>query len=243
MDDFINKESKDRDNSKEQIKDLLLEDHKYFQTSFWKNEESGETRVRFYLTLVTAVLAAIATLITSDGASFFDAHVLYITAISLISLLFFGVITLLRMIKRNVVTDEYKKGMDEVRKQFRLHYDVEGLLDDYKPFEKPPGRRGKRAVVRTLGGLTHTVSVINSVIFSILLAIPFLSYGAICALLVSTITVVLGFLAQYRYIKRSAHCNKTALERGKGVRISTILAAWGWLWLRFSSDMLFYGSI
>ncbi len=27
--------------------DLLLAEHKYLGDSFWKNEESGETRVRF----------------------------------------------------------------------------------------------------------------------------------------------------------------------------------------------------
>jgi hypothetical protein len=48
---------------RERSKELLLADHKYICDSFWKNEEPGEKRVQFFITLVTAVLAAVATIL------------------------------------------------------------------------------------------------------------------------------------------------------------------------------------
>lgn len=197
-------------NSKEDIKELLLEDYKYLQTSFWKNEETGETRVRFYITLVTAVLAAVATLLTKQPKLLSDDLVLYISITSLFTLLLFGIVTLLRIIKRNQVTDGYKKDMDEIRKRFRQYYDENEILTDYLPFR---GSVVKAPPIRKLGGLSHTVSVINSVVAAVLIGLPSLSYGLGYAIVISLVSIVLFMLIQYLYIKREGHCNKVALYR------------------------------
>lgn len=42
--------------------EFLLTEHKLIQESFWRNEESGEKRVNFFITLVTAVIAALVAL-------------------------------------------------------------------------------------------------------------------------------------------------------------------------------------
>ena len=38
---------------------LLLAEYELFSTSFWKNEEVGEKRVNFFITLTTAIIAGI----------------------------------------------------------------------------------------------------------------------------------------------------------------------------------------
>ena len=50
----------------EGAKELLLADFKYFADSFWKSEEVGEKRVTVFITLVTAVLAALTVLSPKD---------------------------------------------------------------------------------------------------------------------------------------------------------------------------------
>ena len=49
-------------------RDFLLNEHRYFAESFWKNEETGEKRVTFFITLITAVISALVVLLTVHGA-------------------------------------------------------------------------------------------------------------------------------------------------------------------------------
>lgn len=46
-------------------KEFLLSELRYLQETFWKNEAAGETRVNYFITLVTAVLAGLVALVTS----------------------------------------------------------------------------------------------------------------------------------------------------------------------------------
>lgn len=43
-------------------KDLLLADLEYIRASFWKNEDIGEKRFGFFVTVVTAVVAGLVAL-------------------------------------------------------------------------------------------------------------------------------------------------------------------------------------
>jgi hypothetical protein len=47
--------------------EFLLADHKYFADSIWKNEEVGEKRLNVFITLVTAVIAALVALHAKDN--------------------------------------------------------------------------------------------------------------------------------------------------------------------------------
>ena len=136
---------------------FLLAEYGHLSDSFWKNEESGEKRVNFLITLVTAVLTAIVALATRPGA--LSDEIAWIAFASCMALLVVGLVTFLRMIRRNTVTDEYKRALDEIRERFHRG-DATGLLDGYDPFQ-PPGA-GRRRFGR--GGLTDLVAVVNSVI-------------------------------------------------------------------------------
>lgn len=147
---------------------LLLAEHKYLGDSFWKNEESGETKVRFFISLVAAVLTAIGTLLTiTIQKEIYNFVIIPILIFALFSLLMFGIVTLLRILKRNEAADSYKKGMDEVRERFKKYFDESGVLSGYKPFGGP--KNNKR--IRKIGGLAHIVSVLNSLIIAALTCI------------------------------------------------------------------------
>ena len=116
---------------------FLRAEYQHLANSFWRNEEAGEKRVTFFITLVTAVIAALVTLAKSENGLLYkicgENGIYGIAGYALLALLLFGITTLRRMIKRNQVTDEYKRVMDMIRSRFR---NWDSWLQDYQPFDK-----------------------------------------------------------------------------------------------------------
>ncbi len=138
--------------------EFLLAEYKTFSDSFWRNEETGEKRVEFFITLATAVIGALVALATSQTQ--LPAEATYaVMVFALAGLLGFGIVTLRRVIKRNSVTDEYKRAMEIVRGHFRN--EDERLLD-YQPFVK----RGPRKT--GTGGLADVVALMNRLVVAAL---------------------------------------------------------------------------
>jgi len=172
--------------------DFLLAEYRYIGDSFWRNEETGEKRVSYYMTLATAVIGALVALTTSDFGS---SLALYgIVFFALFSLLAIGVIMLLRMIHRNRVSDDYKRAMDLVRSKFS---DEDDRLREYQPFLKPGGRKVGN------GGLVDVLSIVNSLVVTAIFAIacwildtPILLAGA-----GGMIGFLLALFAQMAYVQ------------------------------------------
>ncbi len=136
---------------------LLLADYEHFFQSLWRNEETGERRVSFFISLVTAVLAALIALLTSKLTTIAPEQINYIVYGVLSGLLVLGIMTFLRMINRNKVTDEYKDILIYIREMLRRRATT---LQDYQL----PFRPRKHNMLR--GGLAETVAAINSLIFA-----------------------------------------------------------------------------
>jgi putative (di)nucleoside polyphosphate hydrolase len=137
---------------------LLITEYVRFQEAFWKNEELGERRVNFFITLTTAIIAGIVALMTSE-TELSETEVRQIASAALSSTFLFGVITFLRMLKRNRVTDEYKGLMRYLREQ------LSKLSPNLHEYELPFQPQQKRLLG---GGLAETVAVINSVILAVI---------------------------------------------------------------------------
>lgn len=178
---------KNRPDPKANAKELLLQDYRYLADAFWKNEQTGETRVNLFIGFATVVVGALVTLGTSQRA--LDPETLRLVVLgSLLALLVLGVITLMRMLSRNENTDRYKLGLDTIRQLFKDKFDREAMLLRYYPagFPLPPrptkGTWWARlwhlweksfggAKPRKFGGLVHTVAAINSILVA----------GTVCA--------------------------------------------------------------
>lgn len=145
-----------------EIKDLLLADLSHFGDSFWRNEEVGEKRINFYVGLVTAVMAGLVTLASSQFAGDNPGRALELAAAVLAGLFVLGLVTYLRICRRNEVTDQYKKTLKYLRNRFRELAQFEGEYD------LPLGDKG-----RSLwdGGLVTMVAAINNLILAYLAAI------------------------------------------------------------------------
>lgn len=164
--------SNSNSDDKKPAKDLLAADLKYFSEAFWKNESSGETRVRFLLTFVTAVISALVALATTvdmtttvppESKHWIDiTKVTWISVFALGTLLLLGFTTFLRIVRRNCVTDEYKERSDYVRRCYKELY-TSTPFQNYDPFpEMPTG-------IPKLGGLAHLVAVVNGIILGALI--------------------------------------------------------------------------
>lgn len=172
-------------------RDLLLRDFEYSSQSFWKNEELGERRVQFLITLVTAVMAGLGALygysvetvrmtgVTAEAAEDAAGHTVGWVAIpALIGLLVIGFVTFLRMVNRDKVTDDYKERSDQIRRvvlgdlvHFWL-YEPEELknVEQGKP-PSVPGLGKKLARSWLSGGLAMTVASINGLLAGVLVAL------------------------------------------------------------------------
>ena len=208
--------------NKNAAKELLLADYQYLCESFWRNEEIGETRVKFFITLVTAVLAALVTLVKSKGDSVNGDVMILISLFALFALLTIGIVTLFRIIKRNEVTDGYKKDMDEIRKRFKNRFNEHKVLSGYSPFRGPARDKKseeEKIPPRKFGGLAHTVAAINSLILTALIGIV-LYYTIIneMVLLVTNVLVAffLFFYSQYSYIGYADKRNKAKFNTPDG---------------------------
>jgi hypothetical protein len=114
----------------ERSKEYLLAEYRYFTDSLWRNEEGGEKRVQFFITLVTAVLAGLVALIRPQSGEVRAEATYPMAAGALAAVLVIGYVTLKRMRHRNRVTDDYKRTIDLIRSRFR---DWDISLGEYQP--------------------------------------------------------------------------------------------------------------
>ena len=162
----------DKAESRNAIKELLLEDYRNFSESLWKNEQTGETRVNWFIGIVTAATGGLVGLTTSEQRPHGGPLRLIFVA-TLFAMFSFGIITLLRIMKRNRTTDEYKENCDQVRQMFKNHFDMDEILKEYQPFGKRPDQK----LARKLGGLAHTVLTINSLLLAGIVAAFIYPFG------------------------------------------------------------------
>jgi uncharacterized protein YjbK len=150
------------------FKELLLKEYDRLSALFRGNEEMGERRVTFFITLTGAVLAALISLFAKGGAR--DLRMPgYVATASLLVLLLFGIFTLRRIVTRNRATDDLKAKLDRIRKYFVEKNDKSRV--DYLPFNPyaaPPPREA--GLFYGSGGLMETVMLMNSIVAGAALA-------------------------------------------------------------------------
>jgi dihydroneopterin triphosphate diphosphatase len=207
------------DQSRAAVKDLLLAEHRYFSDSFWKNEQIGETRVNWFIGIVTAGAAGLVSLSSSQSRPSGEPFRLILVGV-LFGLLAFGFITLLRIIKRNIVTDGYKRDTDAIRELFSDHFDGDHILLNYSPLRNEKKGMAK-GLSRKLGGLSHTVLTINSLLFSGLAAAavyPFQDSPASRSLALTYLAAiggfVLAFAVQFSWVTRIDKKTRLKLRSG-----------------------------
>ena len=146
------------------VSELLIEDLKHFGDSLWRNEEAGEKRISFFVTLVTAVAAGLVTLNTREDVLLLPVSARCITMIAFGGLLAFGFMTYLRMLQRIRVKKEFHATLKYIRGQ--LGGSTPGYSVPIK-FDRP-----KKGVVAAAirGGARGSLAALVSAINAFLLA-------------------------------------------------------------------------
>jgi hypothetical protein len=141
-------------------REFLLEDFRHFSESFWRNEEVGEKRFSFFVSLVTAVAGGLVALRTADKAHISDGEVMGITRAAVAALLVVGILSYLRMLHRNRTTDEYHRTLRYIRA--RLVATLPGFSDYEVPRTIDSWPDNLRA------GYAETVGVLNGLLLAVL---------------------------------------------------------------------------
>lgn len=194
---------KDKEDPKAAVKELLLEEYRNFSEALWKNEQTGETRVNWFLGIVSGASAGLIGLATAERRPRGESLKLILVA-ALFALIAFGIVTLLRIKKRNDTTDGYKKDTDRVRRLFKDHFDTEAkILGNYHPFRQS----GEGYSPRRFGGLIDIVVTVNALLFAALGASLVYRFddaspprAATCA--AAAIAFLFSFIGQSTWVRR-----------------------------------------
>src|SRR2546422_10675640 len=105
-------------------KDLLIADLQHFGESRWRNEEVGEKRFEFLVTLVTAVTAGLVVLAGAGDKVFqtLNTTLRELAGQASLALLIFGLLTYFRMLHRDWVTTEFNDTTDYIRRLYMELY-------------------------------------------------------------------------------------------------------------------------
>ena len=204
---------------------LLLNEYSYISGCFVDNEELGERRVQLYISLSTAILTALAAI--GGGIPFLGVEAdpkLFL--IGSIVLLLFGIVTLNRIINRNIVTDRYCRNLDVIRRYFVSPGDERIQYLPFNPYGKPKARRIDKGwnplFSLRKGGLLETVVLWNSLIFAAfaisLSVLAFSKTGTILQIasygLIGLLVFVTGWASQVIYARKKydEECEKLQKE-------------------------------
>jgi catechol 2,3-dioxygenase-like lactoylglutathione lyase family enzyme len=168
--------------------ELLLADLSHFEAALARNEDLGEKRFAFLVTFIAAVLsglvavatvdkegsetlaAALSRLRPSSGPPQFAAafQALAVTAVSV--LLAVSVLTYLRMLQRNAVTDGYKDTLRYVRETYVALASPDAVRE-YKPVPRPRPRDRSRVFREKWlrAGYAETTGAIVGALYGLLL--------------------------------------------------------------------------
>jgi len=114
------------------LTDLLIEDLKHFGESLWRNDEIGEKRFNFFLTLVTAVIVGLVTLLTAKDVGTDVAALRKLIACGAVWALFgLGLLTYVCLLLRNRVMYQYHLTLKYIRGQLVSLY-PNAPVDDYE---------------------------------------------------------------------------------------------------------------
>jgi len=181
--------------------DFLLAEYQSHREAFWRTEELGERRVNFMITLTTAVLGALA--IREKGVLASGGEVEPLFFYGLGAVLLFGVVTLMRMIHRNLVSHVQLRAMGRIRRYFTDRHP--GILRHlyYGPYDDRPQRKKEWNQIFSLGtgGLTETVALVNSLVLAAICALLAVSRSGWIVGLSGVAGFIAAWIAQFIYVK------------------------------------------
>jgi uncharacterized membrane protein len=141
--------------------DLLIADLEHFGESAWRNEEVGEKRFNFFVTLLTAAVAGLIALATEGDVT--EEEFRTIAAVSSGFLLAVGLLSQARFVHRNRVTAEYHATLAYIREVYKTECPALRGYDVPCHMKKTWARKWLR------GGYVEMMTTLNGIILIALL--------------------------------------------------------------------------
>ena len=204
-------------------KDYMIAEYQRLIDSFWKSEDIGEKRVNFFITLSTVVVTVLVALREKEISN----HIDQIFFLGLVILLLFGIVTLMRIIHRNLESHIYLRAAGRIRGYFS---DMDPQIQRYLffgPFDDQPQRKKRENKSEIFsfgtGGLVETVVLANSLIVVAILILSIIWLFDVVNFNISwTIQIIIfligilgGFAAWYKqldYVNRRYDKNRPKYE-------------------------------
>lgn len=147
---------------------LLLQDLQHFGESLWRNDEIGEKRFSFFVTVMTAVIGGLVALYNDSpkvpvNPFELPTGTLRIMQGSMAALFLIALMTYFRMLQRNRVTRQYHATLDYIREQL-------GALG-YAPAGYVVPTRPKRATMPFRAGLAESMALLCGMLLFALLVL------------------------------------------------------------------------
>ena len=154
----------DPDAVRERFPDFLLAEHEHVAESLLRNEESGEKRAAFFVSLAGAAAAVLAFAFGGDTSIVPLQRVLEAAAGSAAFLLILGLLTVRRLIERHIATDRYTFALRSLRRAFLTRQDAQAFPNAFFGLYQPHQPREVSVLSLGKGGWLETVSFINAVL-------------------------------------------------------------------------------
>jgi hypothetical protein len=190
------------EDNKDIIKDFLIEEYKELNNSLHINEETGDKRLEFFITLASIVIGAIGFIMKdykgTDETDMFHQSFYFIIILWLIGLIIIGLIIFRRLKKRNDTTDGFKDDIRRIRgiikNTFDKNHDI--LPENYTAFEKSDDSNKRiKKPERVFTSIHDIAKIIICVLIGTLTAFVFLIFKSpICLLIIFSALSFLGAL-------------------------------------------------
>ncbi|MDH5401908.1 MAG: hypothetical protein OEZ01_07085 [Candidatus Heimdallarchaeota archaeon] len=201
-----------------QASEFLLTEYEILSELLLKNDEIGENRLKFFMSFVTLVMSSLFLLLmnaTNNTFNIRENNNIFILVINvLLFLLIIGLLTLVRLVKRNITTDRYKKGIYNVKAKFKEAYQKD--LGDYSINPtRPPTENTLQHTLRPRKIVVGGVVDINIFLNSLIISAIFGTFGFVGLDSNYSINLLIGLLItlgiQYTYTLSKYYTNYSEL--------------------------------
>lgn len=194
--------------------DFLTAEYQYHFAEYQRLEQIGETRVNLFIAIAAAVFGGSSFVIMNpliDSRNDILNHFLLTYNILFFAFclaFLFGLITIIRLINRNLDSYKHKRAMGRIRHYFA--FKIAPQIRDYlydEPYDDLPIRQKKLVELVNMGGggLIETVALINSFlgasIILILLVILGISFSILTFVAVGFGTLFSIWILQFLFVK------------------------------------------
>ena len=152
-----------RSQAQSKLPDFILAEYVHMCESLLRNEESGEKRAAFFVTLVGGA-GGILGFVFGEKAQMPLDQIFIAVAVVAAVLLCFGLLTVRRLIQRDVETDRIIFALRNLRRLFLTEAEANKVPNAfYAPYAEPKLREVKWSSFGK-GGWLHTVSLVNALL-------------------------------------------------------------------------------